>query len=73
MREQAQKASIERANLLKKKLTLAQHDCDNLRTIATKVRNAEVYTIEQELERLIKKNPTSICCTNVTERDETDP
>jgi len=34
---------------------LAQHDCDNLRTIATKVRNAEVYTIEQELERLIKK------------------
>jgi hypothetical protein len=57
MREQAQKASIERANLFKKKkkLTLAQHDCDNFRTIATKVRNAEVYTIEQELERLIKK------------------
>jgi hypothetical protein len=69
MREQAQKASIERANLLKK-LTLAQHDRDNLRTIA-KDRNAEVDTMKQEIERL-KKNPTSIRRTNVTERDETD-
>jgi hypothetical protein len=33
---------------------LAQHDCNNLRTIATKVRNAELYTLEQELERLKK-------------------
>jgi hypothetical protein len=69
MREQAQKASIERANLLKK-LTLAQHDRDNLRTIA-KDRNAEVDTIKLELERL-KRYPASIRRKSVTEHDETD-
>lgn len=69
MREQAQTASIERANLLKK-LTLAQHDRDNLRTIA-KDRNAEVDTINKELERL-KRHLASIQRTNPIVHDEAD-
>jgi hypothetical protein len=67
MREQAQTASIERANLLKK-LTLAQHDRDNLRTIA-KDRNAEVDAMRQELNRL-KRHPISLRRPSFTEADD---
>jgi hypothetical protein len=49
MREQAQNASMERPNLLKKS-RWRNMTVINLRTIATKDRNAEVYIIEQELE-----------------------
>ena len=71
MREQAQKASVERASLLKS-LKRAQHDRDKLKAIA-KERNVEIEAVKQELERSEKVGVSRPSRTHLRSRTELSP
>jgi len=71
MREQAQKASVERASLLKS-LKRAQHDRDKLKAIA-KERSVEIEAVKQELERSEKVGVSRPSRTDLRSRTEFSP
>jgi len=71
MREQAQKASVERASQLKS-LKRAQHDRDKLKAIA-KERSVEIEAVKQELERSEKVGVSRPSRTHLRSRTELSP